>query len=108
MNLMDSILVLSNLPDQASAARLAEALVKRGLAACVNILAPCTSIYHWQGKTESAQEVPMLIKTTQEKYVDVERTIREHHPYELPEIISVPIAGGLPAYLDWISKETSR
>lgn len=105
---MDKILVLSNLPDQESATKLAEILVTRGQAACVNVLAPCTSIYHWHGKTESSQEVPVLIKTTQERYADVERTIRAHHPYELPEIIHVPIAGGLPAYLEWISKETSR
>lgn len=108
MNLMDSILVLSNLPDQASAARLAEALVERGQAACVNILAPCISIYHWQGKTESAQEIPILIKTTLDRYASVEQTIREHHPYELPEIIHVPITGGLPDYLAWLSSETTR
>ena len=105
---MDSILVLSNLPDQASAAKLAQQLVERGEAACVNILAPCTSIYHWQGKTESAQEIPLLIKTTQARYAAVERTIRELHPYELPEIIHVPITGGLPAYLAWLAQETTR
>jgi periplasmic divalent cation tolerance protein len=107
-NPTDKIIVISNLPDQGSATRLAEILISRGQAACVNVLAPCTSIYHWQDKTESTQEVPVLIKTTQEKYAEVERTIRMHHPYELPEIVYVPIAGGLPSYLDWISKETSR
>lgn len=107
-NLTDKILVISNLPDRDSATRLAELLISRGQAACVNVLAPCTSIYHWQGKTESAEEVPVFVKTTQEKYPDVERTIKAHHPYELPEIIQVPIAGGLPSYLEWISKETSR
>lgn len=104
----DKILVITNLPDQACATPLAEALVTRGLAACVNILAPCTSIYHWQGKCESAQEVPMLIKTTLDQYAEVERCIRLHHPYELPEIIHVTLSGGLPAYLEWITKETSR
>ena len=107
-NLTDKILVISNLPDRDSATRLAELLISRGQAACVNVLAPCTSIYHWQGKTESAEEVPVFVKTTQEKYPDVERTIKAHHPYELPEIIQVPIAGGLPSYLEWISQETSR
>lgn len=104
----DKILVLTNLPDQESAGRLAEALVSHGHAACVNILAPCTSIYHWQGKTESAQEVPMLIKSSLDKYAEIELTIRAHHPYELPEIIQVTLSGGLPAYLEWIAKETSR
>lgn len=103
----DNILVLTNLPEQESAARLAEALVTRRLAACVNILAPCTSIYHWQGKSETAQEVPMLIKTTRGRYAEVERAIRTHHPYELPEIVQVTLSGGLPAYLEWIAKETS-
>jgi periplasmic divalent cation tolerance protein len=107
-NLTDKILVISNLPDRDSATRLAELLISRGQAACVNVLAPCTSIYHWQDKTESAEEVPVFVKTTRDKYPDVERTIMDHHPYELPEIIQVPIAGGLPAYLQWISKETSR
>ncbi len=104
----DKILVLTNLPDQESATSLAEALVSRGYAACVNILAPCTSIYHWQGKTESAQEVPMLIKSSLDRYAEIERTIRAHHPYELPEIIQVPITSGLPAYLQWITTETTR
>lgn len=104
----EKILVLTNLPDQATATALAEMLVSSSQAACVNILAPCTSIYHWQGKTESAQEVPMLIKTTRQRYPEVEQTIRAHHPYELPEIVHVPITGGLPAYLAWISQETSR
>ena len=107
-NLTDKILVISNLPDRDSATRLAELLISRGQAACVNVLAPCTSIYHWQDKIESAEEIPVFVKTTREKYPDVERTIKAHHPYELPEIIQVPIAGGLPSYLEWISKETSR
>lgn len=107
-NLTDNILVISNLPDRDSAIRLAELLISRGQAACVNVLAPCTSIYHWQDKTESAEEVPVFVKTSRTKYPDVERTIKAHHPYELPEIIQVPIAGGLPSYLEWISKETSR
>jgi periplasmic divalent cation tolerance protein len=107
-NLTDKILVISNLPDRDSAVQLAKLLISRGQAACVNVLAPCTSIYHWQGKTESAEEIPVFVKTTREKYPDVERTIQAHHPYELPEIIQVPIAGGLPSYLEWISTETSR
>ncbi len=104
----EKILVITNMPDQESATRLGETLISRGQAACVNVLAPCVSIYHWQDKTESAQEVPLLIKTVKARYPDVERTIRALHPYELPEIISVGVNGGLPAYLEWISKETSR
>jgi periplasmic divalent cation tolerance protein len=105
---MKPILVMTNVPDLTVAAALAGHLVEQGLAACVNTLAPCTSIYHWQGKIESAQEIPLLIKTTQDRYIEVEAAICKLHPYELPEIIQVPVAGGLPAYLEWLSKEVSR
>jgi periplasmic divalent cation tolerance protein len=105
---MDQILVLTNAPDQATALQIAESLVEQRLVACVNVLAPCTSIYHWQGKTESSQEIPLLIKTTLDRYMEVEAAICKLHPYELPEIIHVPFSGGLPAYLQWVTSETSR
>jgi periplasmic divalent cation tolerance protein len=100
------LLVLTNLPDQDSARRLADALVGQQAAACVNMLAPCTSLYRWQGKLESATEVPLLIKTTRSAYTQLEKLVREHHPYELPEIIAVPVESGLPAYLQWVMQET--
>ena len=101
-----TLLVLTNLPDAPSAEALAKALVSARLAACVNVLAPCHSVYRWQGAIESAQEVPLLIKTTAARYADLEAAIRAAHPYELPEIIAVPIAHGLPDYLDWVVTET--
>ena len=101
-----TLLILTNLPDQASAEALAAALVGERLAACVSLLAPCRSVYRWQGKMESAQEVPLLIKSTTERYPALEAAIRAHHPYELPEIIAVPIAHGLPEYLSWVAAET--
>ena len=101
-----ALLVLTNLPDRASAEKLAETLVERKLAACVNILAPCRSVYRWQGALERAEEHPVLVKTTPERYAAVERAIVESHPYELPEVIAVPIERGLPAYLDWVAAET--
>ena len=104
---MDALLVLTNLPDAASARALAEHIVSARLAACVNILAPCRSVYRWQGKVEDAEEVPMLIKTSAERYPELEAAIRARHPYELPEIVAVPLSQGLPAYLDWIAAETS-
>ncbi len=103
---MSAVLVITNLPNREAAVRLGEKLVESGMAACVNVLAPCRSIYHWQGKIESAEEVPVLIKTVTERYPAVEMLIREHHSYELPEIIQVPITDGLPGYLDWVEKET--
>ena len=106
MNPADACLVITNLPDRDSAGRLAHALVESRLAACINILSPCRSVYRWQGKTEDAEEYPMLIKTSRDRYPALEAAIRAAHPYELPEIIAVPLAAGLPAYLGWVDSET--
>lgn len=100
------LLVLTNLPDEASAHALASRLVAARVAACVNILAPCRSVYRWQGKVEDATEVPLLIKTTAARYAALEAEIRAHHPYELPEVIALPITQGLPEYLQWVAAET--
>ena len=97
-----TLLVISNVPDRATGLRIAEALVEQQLAACVNVLAPCTSVYRWGAKLEQAEELPLLIKTREALYPAVERAIRALHPYELPEIIAVPIERGLPEYLDWV------
>ena len=103
----DILLVITNLPDAPSAEKLARQLIEERAAACVNQLAPCTSTYHWQGSIETATEVPLLIKTTRTAYPRLEKLIRAAHPYELPEIIAVPVTTGLPAYLDWVSQETN-
>lgn len=102
----DILLVITNLPDEQAAARLARQLVEARAAACVNQLAPCTSTYRWQNKIETAAEVPLLIKTTGTAYPRLEKLIRENHPYELPEIIAVSVDAGLPAYLGWVNNET--
>lgn len=101
------LLVLTNLPDVETAARLARRLIEERAAACANQLPPCTSTYRWQGGIETASEVPLMIKTTREAWPRVEQLIRTVHPYELPEIIAVPVSAGLPAYLDWVGQETS-
>ena len=103
---MSTLLVLTNLPDRAAAERLAGLLIEKRLAACVNILAPCRSVYRWKDAVQHDEEHPMLIKTTTERYLEMERALRAGHPYELPEIIAVPIERGLPAYLDWVAAET--
>lgn len=104
---MNALLVITTLPDEESAAALAEYLIEQRVAACVNILASCRSIYRWQGAIERAAEVPLLIKTTQERYADLEAAILARHPYELPKIVAVPVGTGLTAYLDWIAAECS-
>lgn len=101
------LLVLTTLPDLPQARTLAHFLVAQRLAACVNLLPQAQSVYRWQGAIEEAQEVALLIKTTQARYAALEDTIRSHHPYELPEIVAVPVERGLPGYLDWIVAETA-
>jgi periplasmic divalent cation tolerance protein len=85
---------------------IAKALVERHLAGCVQILGPTTSVYHWQVKIEQAAEWLCLIKTTSSRYAEVERTIRELHSYECPEIIATPIEVGSDAYLGWLDEQT--
>jgi len=104
---MSTLLVLTNLPERAAAERLADALVEQRVAACVNILAPCRSVYRWQGAVRHDEEHPLLIKTSADRYPALEAAIRAGHPYELPEIIAVPIERGLQAYLDWVASETT-
>ncbi len=103
---MSILLVLTNLPDQASAETLAGAIVSERLAACVNILAPCRSVYRWQGAVEVATEVPLLIKTSEARYTALAAAIVARHPYAVPEIVALPVTRGLPAYLDWMRQET--
>jgi len=102
-----AIIVLTNMPDAASARSLARSLVEARLAACVNIGAPVESLYHWHGEIETAKEVPVAVKTLAARYPEVEAAIRAIHPYELPEIIAVPIGEGLAPYLAWIAAETA-
>lgn len=107
MRPVTALLVLTNLPDRSAADALAEELVAARLAACVNILAPCRSVYRWQGAVETADEVPLLIKTSEERFPALAAAIRRRHPYELPEVIALPIVDGLPEYLAWVAGETS-
>jgi periplasmic divalent cation tolerance protein len=103
---MNAMLVFTNAPDRAIAEKIARTLVEQKLAACVNILAGCTSIYRWDGMVETAAEVPMLIKTRADIYPEVEAAIKGMHPYELPEIVGLPIEQGSREYLEWINSAT--
>lgn len=99
-------IVLNTCPDQETAQDIASQLVELQLAACVNIIPGIESIYRWQDKIESATEYLLIIKTQTDCYTELESTIQALHPYELPEVVAVPIEAGLSAYLDWINNNT--
>ena len=103
----DHLIVITALPGAAEAERIAEALLEKRLAACVNIGAPSTSIYPWKGNIERSQEVVVTIKTRHDRLADVSDAINERHPYELPEVVAVPIIAGTPDYLAWIDTCTA-
>jgi len=101
-----AIIVLTTLPDREAAEALARTLLTERLAACVNIGASVESMYHWRGEIETAREVPVAIKTRALLYSRVEAAIVAAHPYELPEVVAVPIIHASAQYLDWIASET--
>ena len=101
-------IVLTSCPNADTAGAIADALVEQGYAACVNIVGGLRSIYMWKGARESTEEYLLIIKTTQSAYPALEQAIVALHPYELPEIIAVPMAAGLPGYLDWITAACAR
>jgi periplasmic divalent cation tolerance protein len=98
----DVVLVLSTVPDDASAEAIGRTLVEEKLVACVNLLAPMTSIYRWKGSLESDAERQLVMKTTRALVPALERRLRELHSYELPEFIVLDVAGGSDAYLAWV------
>lgn len=100
-------LVLTTCPNAEVAQAIARALVGERLAACVNVLAPCRSFYTWQGQACEDDEVPLVIKTSAERYAAVEARVRELHPYQLPELVALPVVDGLPAYLAWVAGQTA-
>lgn len=100
-------LIVSNVPDESVADTIARTLVEERLAACVNILGACRSIYRWQGVIESADEYTLLIKTTDRRHDACVRRLAALHPYEVPEIITLAPQAAWPAYARWASAETS-
>lgn len=99
---LDHCIVLCTCPDQASAERLAALLVERELAACANVVPGLTSIYRWEGKVERAAEHLLIIKTHGGAFSRLEAAIRSNHPYQIPEIVAVPIVMGSADYLQWV------
>lgn len=100
---MPAVLILTTASSAEEARRIAQALVERRLAACVNIVAPVKSVYRWQEKIETAAESLLLIKTVQARFPLVRDTIKELHSYDVPECICLPVTAGSQAYLDWIA-----
>ncbi len=107
MGAVEHLLVLCTCPEASTAERIARVLIESRSAACVNILPGLRSIYEWRGAVESSAETLLLIKAKTATYPAVEALVRQHHPYELPEVIAVPIVRGLAAYLDWIDERLS-
>jgi periplasmic divalent cation tolerance protein len=101
------LLVLTNLPDHETAMKLAKSLVAKRLAACVNVLDGCSSVYRWQEEIQTEREVPMLIKTHADRYASLQQEILDLHPYQVPEIVAVPFERGLTSYLEWVSSEVN-
>lgn len=104
---MTVLLCFCTCPDRPVADRLAETLVGEGLAACVNVVPGLHSVYRWQGTIERSDETLLLVKTTQAGLPALSERIVELHPYELPEIVAVEVAGGLSAYLDWVAEQVA-
>jgi periplasmic divalent cation tolerance protein len=103
---MALLVVLCTFPDKEAAQRIAHALVEEGLAACVNLVPGVQSIYRWEGKVESAEEVLAVMKTTAEAYPRLEAKIKELHPYDVPEILAVPVEKVEGKYAAWVREMT--
>lgn len=102
----DVFMVYCTCPDRDTASGLGRELIAGRLAACCNVVEGLTSVFRWEGTVEEDPEVLLIAKTTRERYPALERSIRENHPYELPEILAVPVSAGLDGYLDWVADET--
>jgi periplasmic divalent cation tolerance protein len=99
-------LIYMTVKDKSEAKAIGAALLEKRLAACVNIWEGVTSMYHWQGKLEESPEVILLAKTVAEKVPQLLETVKELHSYEVPSVLSLSVDQGLPAFLEWVAKET--
>ncbi|MEK0451583.1 MAG: hypothetical protein RL088_3851 [Verrucomicrobiota bacterium] len=104
----DAVVLVSTFPDRTAARTAVRTLVEERLVACGNILPGVESIYRWQGAIETAEEVMVIFKTTTESAEAAQARLRELHPYEVPEILHLPVDGGWQPYLDWVSEQVTR
>ncbi len=100
------VVVFVTAPDEQNAAAIGRALVEERLAACANLLGPIRSIYRWEGAVEDAAEQLLVIKTRASRFAALQARVKQLHPYQVPEIVAVPIQDGLPQYLQWIEEST--
>lgn len=103
----DAVIVLTTVPSPEIGEQIGRALVDAGLAACVNVLSPMVSIYRWKGEVQRETECQLVIKTVGARVDAVHASVSELHPYDLPEFLVLPVTGGDPAYLAWVSAESS-
>lgn len=103
----DALLVFCTFPDESGASRTGRTLVRRRLAACVQVLGPISSIYRWQGRIESATEWLCIFKTTAARYPRLETALVRLHPYDTPEIVALPVSAASRRYLDWLAASTA-
>jgi periplasmic divalent cation tolerance protein len=103
----DVVVVLTTLGDAGQARQLVQRLVDERLIACGTILPGATSVYRWRGKATSENEVVVLLKSRRGLWDALKAAVEAHHPYEVPELLAMPVAAGLEPYLDWVASETS-
>jgi periplasmic divalent cation tolerance protein len=108
MNMSEAIVILTTVEEQKSGEALAQMLVEKRVAACVQVMPAMISVYRWENHLEYATESLLLIKTTRDCYSDVEKAIRENHRYETPEIIALPVVAGATDYLQWLTGAVSE
>ncbi|WP_337842286.1 divalent-cation tolerance protein CutA [Rheinheimera sp.] len=102
------LLILCNCPTTAVAEQISHDLLQRRLIACANLLPPVRSVYNWQEKIEQTQEIPLLLKARKQDYVQIEQAILALHPYQVPEIIALPVESALASYQTWLYEVTER
>ncbi len=103
-----ALVVLTTVPDRQCAQRIAHALVAERLAACVTVLPEVVSIYRWQGAIEQSQEIQLLIKTRRTRYAALQHRLEQLHPYDVPEVLAMPVHQGLARYVAWVLEESSE
>ncbi|HJT21424.1 MAG TPA: divalent-cation tolerance protein CutA [Nitrospira sp.] len=103
-----TVVVFTTVPNRAQAAKMGRTLVKNRVAACATVVPGLRSFYRWEGKMVEGREVLLMLKTTDKQYPALEKTVRAVHPYDVPEIIAIPMCNGFPPYIEWVVNEVSN